>query len=96
MAKGWITQPGHHGAATIHDGNMPGWVRSTESVREGVAAGNFGTWDETAANIPWLCSPAVCKRRATVGRWGDSSRRMASTSGACDAARVDSRGARHP
>jgi len=51
MAKGWITHLATNGAATIHDWEYAWLGRSTESVREGVAAGNFGTWDETGRNI---------------------------------------------
>lgn len=51
MAQGWITHLATNGAATIHDWEYAWLGRSTESVREGVAAGNFGTWDETGRNI---------------------------------------------
>ena len=40
-----------NGAATIHDWEYAWLGRSTESVRDGVAAGNFGTWDETGRSI---------------------------------------------
>jgi hypothetical protein len=51
MAQGWITHLATNGAATIHDWEYAWLGRSTESVREGVAAGNFGTWEETGRNI---------------------------------------------
>src|SRR5258708_879485 len=51
MAQGWLTHLATNGAATIHDWEYAWLGRSTESVREGVAAGNFGTWDETGRNI---------------------------------------------
>ncbi len=51
MAQGWLSHLATNGAATIHDWEYAWLGRSTESVREGVAAGNFGTWDETGRNI---------------------------------------------
>ena len=51
MAQGWLTHLATNGAATIHDWEYAWLGRSTESVRDGVAAGNFGTWDETSRNI---------------------------------------------
>jgi hypothetical protein len=51
MAQGWLTHLATNGAATIHDWEYAWLGRSTESVRDGVAAGNFGTWDETGRNI---------------------------------------------
>lgn len=51
MQAGWLTHIATNGAGTIHDWEYSWLGRSTESVREGVAAGNFGTWDETSRNI---------------------------------------------
>lgn len=51
MAKGWLTHLATNGAATIHDWEYSWLGRSTESVRDGVANGRFGTWDETGRNI---------------------------------------------
>jgi hypothetical protein len=51
MAQGWVTHLATNGAGTIHDWEYAWLGRSTESVREGVAAGNFGTWNETGRNI---------------------------------------------
>jgi hypothetical protein len=51
MAGGWITHLATNGAGTIHDWEYAWLGRSTESVRENVANGTFGTWDETARNI---------------------------------------------
>src|SRR5882762_9780448 len=51
MAEGWLTHLATNGAATIHDWEFAWLGRSTENVRDGVAAGNFGTWDETGRNI---------------------------------------------
>jgi hypothetical protein len=47
MADGWLTHLATNGAATIHDWEYSWLGRSTESVRDGVAHGRFGTWDET-------------------------------------------------
>ncbi len=51
LAGGWITHLATNGAGTIHDWEYAWLGRSTESVERGVAAGNFGTWDETGRNI---------------------------------------------
>jgi hypothetical protein len=44
---GWITHLATNGAGTIHDWEFAFFGRSTESVRNNVATGTFGTWDET-------------------------------------------------
>lgn len=51
MEKGWITHLATNGAGTIHDWEYSFIGRSTESVRENVDTGTFGTWDETGKNI---------------------------------------------
>jgi hypothetical protein len=51
MAEGWLTHLATNGAGTIHDWEYAWLGRSTESVRDGVARGCFGTWDETGRNI---------------------------------------------
>ena len=51
MEQGWLTHLATNGAGTIHDWEYAWLGRSTESVREGVAEGNFGTWNETGRNI---------------------------------------------
>jgi hypothetical protein len=51
MEQGWLTHLATNGAGTIHDWEYAWLGRSTESVREGVAEGNFGTWDETGRYI---------------------------------------------
>ena len=51
MAQGWLTHLATNGAGTIHDWEYAWLGRSTESVRNGVAQGCFGTWDETGRNI---------------------------------------------
>jgi hypothetical protein len=51
MQRGWLTHVATNGAGTIHDWEYSWLGRSTESVEENVAAGTFGTWDETGRNI---------------------------------------------
>ena len=51
MAGGWLTHLATNGAGTIHDWEYAWFGASTESVRENVATGTFGTWHETATNI---------------------------------------------
>ncbi len=51
MGAGWLTHLATNGAGTIHDWEYAWLGRSTESVRDGVARGCFGTWDETGRNI---------------------------------------------
>ncbi|MBI4889742.1 MAG: hypothetical protein HY821_03890 [Acidobacteria bacterium] len=51
MQQGWLTHLATNGAATIHDWEYSWFGRSTESVRENVATGTFGAWQETAWNI---------------------------------------------
>jgi hypothetical protein len=51
MEGEWLTHVATNGAGTIHDWEYAWFGASTESVRENVAAGTFGAWDETAKNI---------------------------------------------
>jgi hypothetical protein len=51
MAWGWVTHLATNGAGSIHDWEYAWSGASTESVRENVATGTFGTWHETATNI---------------------------------------------
>ena len=51
MRVGWITHLATNGAATIHDWEYSWLGRSTESVRDNVATGTFGAWDETGRII---------------------------------------------
>jgi hypothetical protein len=51
MQQGLVTHLATNGAGTIHDWEYAWFGRSTESVRENVATGTFGTWDETGRNI---------------------------------------------
>lgn len=51
LDHGWVSHLATNGAGTIHDWEFSWLGRSTESVRENVATGTFGTWDETGRNI---------------------------------------------
>jgi hypothetical protein len=51
IAGGWVTHMATNGAGTIHDWELAFQGRTEESVRENVATGTFGTWDETGRNI---------------------------------------------
>jgi hypothetical protein len=47
IEQGWITHLATNGAGSIHDWELAFLGRTEESVRENVATGTFGTWDET-------------------------------------------------
>lgn len=49
--RGWVSHLATNGAGIIHDWEFAFFGRSTESVRENVATGTFGTWDETGRHI---------------------------------------------
>jgi hypothetical protein len=51
MERGWLTHLATNGAGIIHDWEFAFLGRSTESVRDNVATGTFGTWDETGRYI---------------------------------------------
>lgn len=51
LARGWVTHLATNGAGTIHDWELAFLGRTEESVRQNVAAGCFGTWDETGRSI---------------------------------------------
>src|SRR5712692_186842 len=46
MERGWLTHLATNGAGIIHDWEFAFLGRSTESVRDNVANGTFGAWDE--------------------------------------------------
>ena len=50
-SAGWITHLATNGAGTIHDWEYAFLGRSEEDVRTHVAAGRFGSWDETSRYI---------------------------------------------
>jgi len=51
LGRGWITHLATNGAGCIHDWELSFLGRTEESVRKNVAAGTFGTWDETGRCI---------------------------------------------
>lgn len=51
LSSSLITHLATNGAGTIHDWEYAWLGRSTESVRDNVATGTFGTWDETSRAI---------------------------------------------
>src|SRR4051812_51408 len=53
LEHGWLTHLATNGAGIIHDWEFSFLGRSTESVRDNVAIGSFGTWDETGRYIHW-------------------------------------------
>jgi len=51
IERGWLTHLATNGAGVIHDWEFSFLGCSTESVRDNVATGTFGTWDETGRCI---------------------------------------------
>ncbi|HEY2083270.1 MAG TPA: hypothetical protein VGI88_10830 [Verrucomicrobiae bacterium] len=51
VERGWITHLATNGAGSIHDWELSFLGRTEESVRDNVATGTFGTWDETGRYI---------------------------------------------
>lgn len=51
LERGWLSHLATNGAGTIHDWEFSWLGQSTESVRDNVATGTFGTWDETGRNL---------------------------------------------
>src|SRR6266699_7352757 len=51
MERGWLSHLATNGAGVIHDWEFSFLGCSTESVRDNVATGTFGTWDETGRCI---------------------------------------------
>ena len=51
VERGWVTHLATNGAGIIHDWELSFLGRTEESVRRNVAAGCFGTWDETGRYI---------------------------------------------
>jgi hypothetical protein len=51
LEGGWLTHLATNGAGTIHDWELAYLGRTEESVRQNVATGTFGTWNETGRNI---------------------------------------------
>ena len=51
LEKGWVTHLATNGAGSIHDWELAFLGRTEESVKDNVATGSFGTWDETGRYI---------------------------------------------
>ena len=51
IERGWLTHLATNGAGSIHDWELAFLGRTEESVRDNVATGTFGTWDETSRCI---------------------------------------------
>jgi len=51
IARGWVTHLATNGAGTIHDWELAYLGRTEEGVRENVATGTFGAWEETGRCI---------------------------------------------
>jgi hypothetical protein len=51
VQKNWITHLATNGAGAIHDWEFAFGGVSTESVKDNVATGTFGTWEETGRSI---------------------------------------------
>src|SRR6266446_7735280 len=49
--RGWLTHLATNGAGAIHDWELAFLGRTEESVKQNVATGTFGTWDETGRCI---------------------------------------------
>ena len=49
--RGWLTHLATNGAGAIHDWELAFLGRTEESVKQNVATGTFGTWDETSRYI---------------------------------------------
>ncbi len=67
IESGWITHLATNGAGTIHDWELSFLGRTEESVRNNVATGSFGTWDETGRCIQ-LALMTGALRREGYGR----------------------------
>src|SRR5580658_2954544 len=51
LQEKWITHLATNGAGAIHDWEFAFGGNSTESVKENVATGTFGSWEETGRSI---------------------------------------------
>src|SRR2546428_6851663 len=51
VERGWLTHLATNGAGAIHDWELAFLGRTEESVKQNVATGSFGTWDETGRYI---------------------------------------------
>lgn len=71
MEAGWLTHLATNGAGIIHDWEYSFLGRSTESVRENVHTGTFGTWEETGRYINLAFTAGAAENRGlgeSIGR----------------------------
>jgi hypothetical protein len=68
VRQGWLTHLATNGAASIHDWELAHYGYTEESVKDGIAQGNFGMWDETGR---WVMYALKSYGYAGVG-YGDS------------------------
>lgn len=72
MEEGWITHLATNGAGIIHDWEYSYLGKSTESVRENVHTGTFGSWEETGKNINLAFTAGAAEDRGlgeSIGRF---------------------------
>ncbi|MBI1387147.1 MAG: hypothetical protein GC154_01695 [bacterium] len=72
MEAGWLTHLATNGAGIIHDWEYSFLGRSTESVRENMHNGTFGTWEETGRNINLAFTAGAAEGRGlgeSIGRF---------------------------
>ena len=63
IEHGWVTHLATNGAGAIHDWEFAFAGVSTESVRDNVETGTFGTWDETGRYIHLALLAGALERR---------------------------------
>ena len=71
VSEGWLTHIATNGAGSIHDWEFAFQGESTEDVREYVAVGEFGIWDETGKYLAMALHVGVLEGLgygASVGR----------------------------
>jgi hypothetical protein len=70
LQSGWLTHLATNGAGVIHDWEFSFLGLSTESVKNNVAAGTFGAWDETGRNIHLALLGGALEARGFGGALG--------------------------
>lgn len=68
VAGGWVTHLATNGAGTIHDWELSYLGRTEEKVRDNIATGTFGTWDETGRCIHLALLAGAALRAEGYGR----------------------------
>jgi hypothetical protein len=70
LQGGWITHLATNGAGVIHDWEFSFLGLSTENVRDNVAAGTFGAWEETGRNLHLALLGGALEERGFGGAVG--------------------------